>query len=103
MRYISTRGASPAVSFEEMLLSGPAPDGGLYMPEVWPRIPDDEIKSFAGKPYIDVAFAVLKRFAGDSFSEAELRADIDAAYASFDVPEIAPLVRLDPETWLLEL
>ena len=38
MRFISTRGQSPAVDFIDVLLGGPAPDGGLYMPEEWPRI-----------------------------------------------------------------
>ena len=38
MKFVSTRGQSPAISFEDVLLSGPAPDGGLYMPESWPKL-----------------------------------------------------------------
>jgi threonine synthase len=103
MRYVSTRGASPPQSFDEILLSGLAPDGGLYMPDHWPQISQAEIASFAGKPYADVAFAILKRFTADSFSDADLKSDIDAAYADFDAPEIAPLVEIAPGHFLLEL
>jgi threonine synthase len=103
MRYISTRGNSPPQSFAEILLAGLAPDGGLYMPETWPQIPASEIVEFATKPYTAVAFAVLKRFTGDSFSNDELKSDIDAAYKTFDTPDVAPLLRIGPEQWLLEL
>ncbi len=103
MHYVSTRGRSPPQSFAEILLAGVAPDGGLYMPEAWPQIGADEIAGFAEKSYADVAFAILKCLAGDSFSDAELKADIGAAYANFDAPDIAPLVRIGPEQFLLEL
>ena len=50
MRYISTRGGAAPVSFEEVLLAGLAPDGGLYVPQVWPSLSPDEIAAFAHKP-----------------------------------------------------
>jgi threonine synthase len=81
MRYISTRGKTPPQSFEDVLLAGLANDGGLFLPEAWPRIDAEEIASFADAPYADAAFRILSRFAGNSFSAAELKADIDAAYA----------------------
>ncbi len=92
MRYISTRGHSAPRSFEEVLLAGLADDGGLFLPETWPQIGANEIASFANSPYADVALQILVRFAGDSFSPAELKVDIDAAYAPFDAQTIAPLV-----------
>ncbi|HEV2560842.1 MAG TPA: threonine synthase [Rhizomicrobium sp.] len=100
MRYISTRGASPDQSFAEILLSGLAPDGGLFMPESWPQIGAGD---FANQPYAAVVHTILSAFAGDSFSSEELKADIDAAYADFDAPEIAPLSKIGPDTYLLEL
>ncbi|MGD0142792.1 MAG: threonine synthase [Rhizomicrobium sp.] len=103
MRYISTRGKTPPQSFEDILLSGLAADGGLFLPESWPQIGADEIASFAHIPYAAAAFRILSRFAGESFSAAELKADIDAAYASFDVPSIAPLVEIGDNLFLLEL
>jgi len=100
MRFISTRGQAPADSFEDVLLTGLAPDGGLYMPEVWPRI---DVSKADGKSYAAAAFAVLKQFSGDSFSDAELKADIDAAYSCFDGLGIAPLSEIGDGLYLLEL
>jgi threonine synthase len=93
MAFVSARGGAPAVGFDEILLSGLAPDGGLYMPEAWPRIEIGRV------PYRDAAFAVLKHFA----DEDGLKEDIDAAYAGFDDPRIAPLVEIAPGRYLLEL
>jgi len=103
MRYISTRGQAAPQDFADILLAGLAPDGGLFLPEVWPQLSADEIFGFAGKHYTTVAFEILKRFVGDSFSDAELREDIQAAYSDFDAPEIAPLVSIGPKHYLLEL
>src|ERR1700759_4526522 len=103
MRYVSTRGNSAPQTFADILLAGLAPDGGLFLPEAWPQFSAAEISAFAGKPYGDVAFAVLKRLAGDCFSDAELKADIAAAYATFEVPEIAPLVEIGKDQFLMEL
>jgi threonine synthase len=103
MRYISTRGQSPAISFADMLLAGLAPDGGLYLPEAWPQFTPEEIAGFKGKPYVAVAEAVLSKLIGDSFSPEELREDIAAAYASFDDARIAPLSQIGEGLYLLEL
>ena len=100
MRFVSTRGQAPEAGFAEVLLAGLAPDGGLYMPVSWPRIAPAEI---AGRPYVDAAHLVLKAFAGDDFSDDELREDVAAAYAGFDDPRIAPLSRLGDGPCLLEL
>jgi len=103
MHYLSTRGATEPHGFGEVLLGSLARDGGLFMPEFWPRIPADEIASYANAPYQDVAFRILKRFVGTSIAEADLRADIAAAYSTFDAPDIAPLVEIAPKLYLLEL
>jgi threonine synthase len=97
MRYLSTRGEAPECGFADALLSGLAPDGGLYMPVAWPRI------DVSAGAYEDVAFQVLKGFAGDAFSDEALKADIAAAYAGFDDARIAPLVEIKPGLFLLEL
>jgi threonine synthase len=103
MMYVSTRGQSAPRSFADILLSGLASDGGLTMPQAWPQIGAQEIAGFSGKSYSDVAFAILSRFAGESFSASDLRADIDAAYSGFDEPAIAPLIALGRDRYLLEL
>ena len=103
MRYVSTRGQAPPQSFDDVLLAGLASDGGLFLPEAWPQLSPAEIAAFAGKPYTEVATAILSRFTGDAFAPADLRADIEAAYATFETPEIAPLVDIGNGQYLLEL
>jgi len=103
MQFISTRGAAPASSFSDALLAGLAPDGGLYLPESWPQFTTAEIAAFKGVRYQDVAFQILSPFTRGSFSDAELREVVEAAYAGFDAPEIAPLVELGEGCYLLEL
>src|SRR6185437_1240186 len=102
-QFISTRGQAPQASFAEVLLAGLAPDGGLYMPAAWPQFSAAEIAGFAGKRYQDVAFEILSGFVGDSFTAAELKEDIEAAYAGFERPEIAPLSAMSGNRYLLEL
>lgn len=103
MRYISTRGASPPVGFVDAVLAGLAPDGGLYVPETWPRFSTDELAAMAGRPYAEVAASVLGLFAGDEIRPGDLRRMCDEAYAAFDHPAVAPLVQLGPDVFLAEL
>ena len=103
MKYVSTRGSAPPQSFADILLSGLAPDGGLYLPQLWPQVDPSELAFFKNASYETAAFNILSLFAGQSFSDAELKTDIAAAYASFDTPEIAPLVEIAPGLHLLEL
>jgi threonine synthase len=108
MNFISTRGQAAPAPFADVLLAGLAPDGGLYLPQSWPQFSQSEIAAFKGARYQDVAFAILSRFTAGSFSEAELRQAIEAAYADFDAPadgigNIAPLVEIGEGRFLLEL
>jgi threonine synthase len=103
MRYISTRGDSAPIGFLDAVLAGLAPDGGLYVPEVWPLFSKAEIATFAGMPYAKVAAEIFGRFAGESLSAAELADITSEAYATFTHPAIAPLRQLDTGLWLLEL
>lgn len=103
MKYISTRGGAAPVDFEGALLAGLAPDGGLYMPESWPRIPADEARRIGGLPYAQAATEILSLFAGESFLKEELAAMTAEAYGTFTDDRVAPLVKLGPEDWMLEL
>jgi threonine synthase len=103
VNYVSTRGGSPSIGFVDALLAGLAPDGGLYEPEVWPRLSPDEIAAFAGRPYAAVAADILGRFAGDEVPAGALAALCDEAYAAFDHPAVTPLTQLGPDRFLLEL
>jgi threonine synthase len=103
MRYISTRGEAPALSFCDAVLAGLARDGGLYLPETWPVLTPDRIASFAGKPFHDVAVEVLKPFVDGEIGDADLRAMAKAAYAAFGHPAVTPLQQIAPDTFVLEL
>lgn len=103
MQYVSTRGGAPPIGFLDAVLAGLAPDGGLYVPEVWPLFAPEEIAAFAGLPYAQVAAEVLSRFAGDALSRAELTAITAEAYATFTHAGVAPLRQIDEGLWLLEL
>ncbi len=103
MRYVSTRGSAPVLPFEETMLTGLARDGGLYVPETWPRLAPDAFAALAGKSYEDAAFAVMRPFMGETFTDDELRGLIAQAYAGFGHPARCPLVQIDANDWLLEL
>ena len=103
MRYISTRGSAPVLSFEDALLTGLARDGGLYVPETIPRFSDKDLADMATMSYEDVAFKVMRPFIGDTFTDAEFTALIDKAYSGFNHTVRAPLVQLDQGHFLLEL
>ncbi len=103
MKYISTRGQAPELTFEEAMLTGLARDGGLYVPSEWPTLSPAQIAGFAGKRYEDVAFEVMKPFVGDTFTDAEFREIIGKAYASFQHDARCPVVQLDANHYLLEL
>lgn len=103
MRYVSTRGQSPSVGFVDAILAGLAPDGGLYVPEAWPSFTQAEIAAFAGRPYAEVAAAVLGKFV-DGEIAADLLAEMCAeAYASFTHPAVVPLTQLAPGGFMAEL
>lgn len=103
MRYVSTRGQAPAVGFTDAVLSGLAPDGGLYVPEAWPTFSRARIESFAGRPYAEVAAAVIGAFAGDEIDPADMADMCAEAYATFNHKAVVPLVQIGPDQHLAEL
>ncbi len=103
MQYVSTRGEAPPLGFAEAMLAGLARDGGLYVPEIWPRLEPQSILGFAGRPYAEVAVEVIRRFTGDAVSTADLARMTREAYGNFRHPAVAPLVQLGVNTFALEL
>ena len=103
LRYLSTRGEAPAIGFAEVMLAGLARDGGLYVPEVWPRLEPQTIAGFAGRPYAEVAVEVIRLFTADSIAETDLARMAREAYGSFRHPAVAPLTQLGANTFALEL
>ena len=111
MRYISTRGQSPAESFCDILLGGLAPDGGLYLPETYPQVSKETLARWRDLSYADLAFEVLSLFITD-IPAADLKALVHKTYtpqvyAYARKPEaakdIVPLTELEPGLALLEL
>jgi threonine synthase len=101
--HVSTRGEAPALGFSDALLTGLARDGGLYMPQAWPSLTAETIQGFAGKPYAEVAKAVLGPLVDGDIPEADLSRMIDEAYASFRHAAVCPLTQLGDNLFVLEL
>ncbi|HEX9701672.1 MAG TPA: threonine synthase [Rhodospirillales bacterium] len=103
MKYVSTRGKAPVLSFDDVLLSGLARDGGLYVPAAWPRFAKSDIAAFKGLPYPELAIRVMRPFLKGSVAEGALAGLVDQAYGNFDTAEVAPIKEIGPGEWLLEL
>ena len=103
MHYVSTRGEAPPLGFVDVTLAGLARDGGLYVPESWPRLSPQAIAGLAGRPYAEVAVEVIRPFVGTTVSEAELSRMAREAYGTFRHPAVVPLAQLGPSSFLLEL
>jgi threonine synthase len=106
MRYISTRGGAPMVSFLDAVLAGLAPDGGLYVPEAWPNALDrDGFRSAVATSHFQYgALNVLKAFAGDDLEWDEAASLAREAYGGDAWPAtVTPLVHIGPGQWVLEL
>ncbi len=111
MKYISTRGNAPALAFSEILLGGLAPDGGLYMPEAYPRFTAQDLDAMRAMDYRQLAFAILSRLV-DDIPQADLKALVDKTYtteayshgrADSDFSQITPVRTLTQDVHILEL
>ena len=110
MRYISTRqplgpdkGHRETLGFEEVLIAGLAPDGGLYVPTEIPQFSAAEIRRFRQLRYPELAAEILAPFVGGAFHRDELLAILEDAYAGFDHRAVAPLSQIGTGEFLLEL
>ncbi len=103
MRYISTRGKAKTLTFAEVVMTGVASDGGLYVPENLPKLSLEQIKKLKDLSYVDLAFEIIKLFIDDSISHSELHELIKKSYKNFSDPDIAPLREINPGQYMLEL
>ena len=111
MHYISTRGQAPKLRFSEILLGGLASDGGLYVPETYPKFTAADLTAMRGMSYPALAFAVLSRLI-DDIPAADLKAIIDKTYTAEvyrythngeNAADVTPLKTLEPGLHLLAL
>ena len=103
MKYISTRGGCPPQNFEQVLLSGLAPDGGLFIPQTLPTFSAEQIEAMKSLQYADLALEIVTPFVDGEIPTSQLKKVIDESYAAFKHPEVAPLTRLSEHEYLLEL
>nr|WP_237687964.1 threonine synthase [Sneathiella sedimenti] len=103
VRYISTRGKAPVLNFEEVVLTGLARDGGLYLPESWPQFSREDIEGLAGMSYAEAAAFLLQPFLGDSIDAADFRKMTEKAYAGFAHKAVVPVSQLGSNEFLMEL
>ncbi len=103
VRYISTRGGCAPQTFDQVLLTGLAPDGGLFVPTSLPQLKHEEIAAWRDLNYAELALQIVTPFVGESIEQEELKRIIVDSYAAFDHADVAPLTQLGEEEWLLEL
>ena len=103
MKYISTRGRAGGLPFDDVLLAGLAPDGGLFVPDAWPRFSAADIGALKGMNYAEVAVRVMKPFIGGAIADEALDAIAAETCRAFDHADIAPLKKIGDNEWLLEL
>ncbi len=99
MQYVSTRGAAPELSFGDVLLTGLAPDGGLYLPESWPQV----VSSARSGNYVETAIDVMWPFVDGSIERDTFEAMVADTYATFATDNVVELVETAPNEWLMEL
>ncbi len=103
MRYISTRGKAPALAFDDVLLAGLALDGGLYVPETWPRFGADELRAMQALPYPELALRVMTPLVGGRIGDADFARIVRDAYGDFGHRAVVPLRQFDANLWAQEL
>ena len=103
MKYISTRGQCAAHSFEEVVLTGLAPDGGLFIPETVPPLSVEQILSWKDLSYADLAYEIIRLYTDGAVEDQVLKQMIADSYAGFSHPEVATLHKLADNEWVLEL
>jgi threonine synthase len=102
IKYISTRGGGTPQNFEQVLLTGLAPDGGLYVPQTWPKL---DMPSLKGKSYVEVAEEVIYPFVEGSIERETLRGILKETYGPdvFRHKDVTPLHKISGNVYALEL
>lgn len=103
LKFVSTRGAAPALDLAEVTLAGLARDGGLYVPAEWPVFSPEQIAGMAGLSYADLAVAVMTPFVAGTIAPKDFARLVAQAYGNFDHRAVTPLRQSGPDEWVLEL
>ncbi len=103
MKYVSTRGKAPVLDFEEVLLTGLASDGGLYLPESLPQFSAAQLADWRSLSYPELAIEIIEPFLGGAISRESLGEIVSDSYREFAHPAVAPLIQTGHNEWVLEL
>lgn len=103
MKFVSTRGQAPVLGFDDVVLTGLASDGGLYVPESLPTLSEATFRQWQSLPYDELAIEVMWPFVEGSMARETFEVMVCDAYSSFRHTAIAPSKQLTHDTWLLEL
>lgn len=103
MKYVSTRGNAPAIGFEDVLLAGLAPDGGLYVPENYPQFSAAQMREMRSLSYAELAGEVMAPFTEGCLNKADLIEIARQAYGGFSHTAVAPLKQIGDAMWVMEL
>ncbi|WP_223550660.1 threonine synthase [Pseudomonas sp. A-B-19] len=103
MRYVSTRNSAVQVDFEQVVLSGIAQDGGLFVPLELPLFEAQDIANWSTLPYDELAYRVISPFVGEAIPETDLKRMLKEAGSQFRHRSLAPLHQVDRNEWVLEL
>ncbi len=101
MRFISTRG-NETVTGAQAIAQGIAKDGGLFVPETFPKVDESELEAMLTMSYAERAATVLYKYL-DDYDFEELKAACEKAYSQFEGDDAAPLVKIDSSLYILEL
>ncbi|TDL19461.1 tryptophan synthase beta subunit-like PLP-dependent enzyme [Rickenella mellea] len=104
MKYFSTRGGDEELSFEQTVLTGLAPNGGLYIPASIPSLPQNWKSEWAAYTFQELSLAVLSLYISPSeISQEELKELVDKSYKTFRHPDVTPLKTINEQLYILEL
>lgn len=103
MKYVSTRGNAPAIGFEDVLLAGLAPDGGLYVPENYPQFSAAQMREMRSLSYAELAGEVMAPFTEGCLDKTDLIEIARQAYGGFSHTAVAPLKQIGDAMWVMEL
>jgi len=101
--YVSTRGSAPKLGFADVVLTGMANDGGLYVPETLPKLTADDMKEIASGTYVQAAKKIIPLFIGDELDAAMISSIIDKSYKEFSVRDVIDVKKLEDNLFVLEL
>ena len=103
LKYKSTRGEAEELLFSDVIFEGLASDGGLYLPEYWPKIDQSTIDSFSNMSYQEIAFHIFKPFVDGSITDNKIQELIEDSYKDFTDKNITPVNKISNNEYLLEL